>query len=189
MTEETERKKFYDNWEKYALAMYAFPQLKQGPYGEDARAASRLHLVGKGIDDLADTLADNPEANLGQILGADASQYQQFFSELTVNEALRHISEGTGYGGSFAPELTRYGGRTIKELAESAKKYMEAAKKHKGAKTGDEAKTTFEEMQLYKEEAEALEKIGGYDMWKIKNYVTPRITKDIIARDNKPKTN
>lgn len=191
MTEQPERKKFFNDWEKYAIAMYVVPQLSQGQYVDSTRDASRVHLVGKGIDDLADTLAENPEANLGQILNADAQQYQKFFGELTVNEALGHIGSFIRHNGNFASEITRYGSRTIKELSESAKKYQDAMKKYSEAKTLDESRTAFEEMQLYKGETEALKRIGRYDMLKTKSFAyrkmaeaAPEDAKRIIEKDS-----
>ncbi len=136
-----ERKKYFDQWEKYAYGMYSLPLLAQKDMGGlEGQAARYLHIEkSRGSKSFAREMAENPKKNLVNMLEEDSKQYQKFFSELTVEEALEHMCAKTGYNAGFGPELLKFRDKKISELEESARKYSEATEAYEDAKTPEEA--------------------------------------------------
>ena len=183
-----ERKKFYDNLEKYALSAYA-ASLYMDDGGkpikptEEGKAAARLIGKSKDLGDFVDDWAEGMDVR--QVLGADTQQYQEYLLELTVSEALKHIAETTGFSGDFAPIITQFGGRTLRDLNEDARKYNEAVEKYMKAKTPQEATEALQSKQRYERSAVAFSKVMQYDRAKLTSYSAGNIAREIIANDQR----
>ncbi|MCL6500675.1 MAG: hypothetical protein K6T16_01425 [Candidatus Pacearchaeota archaeon] len=189
MTKEKETsekpKKYFDQWKKYAFGMYSLPLLTQKDMGGlEGQAARYLHIKeSRGSEAFAIEMAENPKKTLVDIIKEDSEQYQKFFSELTVEEALQHMCAETGYNYRFGPELLKFKGKKISELEESARKYDEATKAYVEAKTPEEAAKAKTEQIKYEKASQVFETINLYDLMKLRTYVLPAITREAVKID------
>lgn len=184
-----EKQAFEQNWQKYGLALLAFPGYMSGKPNDQDKASARLHLKKtRDLEGLTEEIAETGVFDVRKAFGADAGQYEQYFGELTVDEALQHVALNLGYTSGFEPAMTRHSKKKVKDLVESAKKYKEAAEAYEKAgqtKDASASARAIEEMKKYEDEAQVYGSVKMYDGLKLSSVYGKEIAGEMIRADQK----